>query len=100
MTIITCTVYHRRNYPRAFGIKMVEAAEGHGTFPVATTMLDDDPLLELAIFDALDWSDMWDDVCCSGCIRHLVHCHAHSPGLSPANCVGCVMCYIGDAGSL
>lgn len=47
---------------------MVEAAEGHETFPVATTIIDDDPLLELAIFDALDWSDMWDDVCCSGCI--------------------------------
>lgn len=54
-----------RNYPPAFGIKMVEAAEGHGAAPDAIAILDVDPIQELAIFNALDWSDMWDDVCCS-----------------------------------
>ena len=64
--MVTPSMYvPRRNYPPAFGSKMVEAAEGHGAAPDAITIVDVDPILELAIFNALDWSDMWDDVSCS-----------------------------------
>lgn len=43
---------------------MVEAAEGHVAAPDAIAIVDVDPIMELEIFNALDWSDMWDDVSC------------------------------------
>lgn len=89
---------HRRNYPRAFGIKMVEAAEMHGAAPVATTIIDDDPVMELAAFDALDWSDMWDDACCSGFSEGMLSI-SMLVGLAFANGIWCVICCINCAGS-
>jgi len=60
-SIALCTG-HCRNYPRGFGIKMVEAAEGHAGHVDADVSIEDSALQELDLFKSLDWSDMWDDV--------------------------------------
>lgn len=68
ITIFTClpgVSANHRHYPPAFGIKMVEAAEGHAVPLDATTIPENDPPRDLAIFRSLNFDDMWDDVHCS-----------------------------------
>jgi hypothetical protein len=70
---------------------MVEAAEEHAAPRDANACIEDDPLMELAIFNALDWSDMWDDAHCLVVLHAQAACCVWCVRLRQRWCCGCCL---------